>query len=129
MANEISGSFQLSVQNGSLVTTRSHSFNTDQATARASSAVQNIPTTAGGTALVFNASLTTQGYAYFINLDATNYVSIGVQVGGTFYPLARLKGGASGKKEGAILRLEPGVTVYALANTAAVDLEFGVFHN
>jgi hypothetical protein len=129
MANEISGSFQLSVQNGSLVNTRSHSFNADQATARMSGAVQNIPTTAAGTLLAFNASLTTQGVAYFVNLDATNYVEIGIQQGGTFYPLARINGGATGKKEGYAFRLAQGVSVYARANTAAVDLEFGVLHN
>lgn len=130
MASEISASFQVTVQNGGLLDSKQYSFQADQATARVSKAVQNIPTTAGGTQLVLNASLATQGLAYFINLDPTNFVTIGVKPAGTFYPLIRLKGATTvGKREGALLRLEPGVAVWALADTGAVDLEFSILHN
>lgn len=62
--------------------------------------------------------LTTLGWCYFRNRDATNYVSIGVDVAGTFYPLVKLKAG-----EGCMLRLDSAATVYAQADTAAVLLE------
>ena len=129
MANEISGNFSVSVQNGALVTQRSHSFTADQALGRLSGATQSIPTTAAGTALGFNAGLTTSGVGWFVNLDTTNFVEIGVQVAGTFYPLCRINGGAVGKKEGYAFRLSQGVTVYARADTGAVVLEFGVLNN
>lgn len=129
MANEISASFNLSDNNGAVVLNRPHSFQSDQALARHSTGVQNIPTTAAGTALVFGAGVTTLGWAYFINQDVTNYVEVGIQTGGTFFPLVRLNGGATGKKEGAIFRLAQGITVYARANGSAVDLEFGVLNN
>lgn len=132
MANEISGAFQIQVANGGYNATRQYNFNTDQsAVARgATGIIQNIPTTAGGTAIAFPTTVATRGFAWFINLDTTNYVTIGVQVAGTFYPLIRLKGNATAsKREAAFLRLEPGVTVYALANTGAVDIEFGVLND
>lgn len=60
----------------------------------------------------------TEGWAYFRNLDGTNFVKIGVKPAATFYPLIRLEAG-----EPAILRLEPGITIYAQADTGAVALE------
>ena len=131
MANEISGAFQLTVANGGYNDGRQYNFTADQsAVARGARLIQNIPTTAGGTALAIPATVATLGYAWFINLDPTNYVKIGIQTGGTFFPLIRLKGNATAsKREAAFLRLEPGVTVYALANAGAVDLEFGVLND
>src|SRR6478672_1713221 len=118
MANEIQASFSLAVNNGALIDSKQFSFQADQALARENKVVQSIPTTAAGTALTFSSGVTTLGTAYFINLDATNFVEVGVQVAGTFYPVARMKGGVVGKKEGAMFRLVPGVTYYARADTA-----------
>jgi hypothetical protein len=84
---------------------------------------QSIPTTAGGTVITIG-SLTAYGYAAFQNLDATNYVSIGVQVAATFYPVLRLMPG-----EFAICRLEPAITFYARANTASVVLFTRIWEN
>lgn len=78
--------------------------------------VQSIPTTAGGTAISIPAAVGTAGQALFKNNDASNYVEIGVQVGGTFYPAVKLLAG-----EACAFRV--GGTLYALANTAAVKLE------
>lgn len=128
MANEIQASFSLSVNNGALLDSKQVSFQSDQSLARFSRAVQAIPTTAGGTQIIIAAGVTTQGLAYFLNLDAANFVTIGVKPAGTYFPLIRLRGGATGKKEAALLRLEPGVAVWALADTASVDLEFGVLN-
>lgn len=122
MASEINVNAQVSATKGSITLGRSLSKIVDWALARSSSGVQNIPTTAGGTAFAFGAGVTTLGWAWFVNLDAANFVQIGVQTAGpTFTPLIKLKAGEWG-----MFRLNPGTTVYALANTAAVDVEFGV---
>lgn len=62
--------------------------------------------------------LTTNGWAYFRNRDAANFVQIGVDVAATFYPLVRLNAG-----EGCLFRLSQGITPYAKADTAAVILQ------
>jgi len=83
---------------------------------------QDVPTTAGGTALAVGAGIATLGWAIFYNLDATNYIQIGVVVSGTFYPLVRcLPADAPAQ-----LPLDPGVTLYALAHTATVSLLYAI---
>ncbi len=84
----------------------------------------SIPTTAGGTALAGLSGLTAFGYAAFQNLDSTNYVTVGIVVAATYYPVMKLFPG-----EFAILRLVPAVSYYALANTAAVELFYRVWEN
>jgi len=78
---------------------------------------QSIPTTAGGTAIAGLGGLTALGYAALENLDATHFVTVGIVVSGTYYPVLKLKA-----REVAVLRLVPGVTYYAMADTAAVLL-------
>lgn len=68
--------------------------------------------------------ITTLGYAFFKNLDTTNYIKIGPTSGGAIIPMLRLKAGQSG-----ILPLEPGITVRAQANTATVRLQVKVFES
>ena len=118
MANEITFNYRMTATKGSITRTRNRSFNADWNTAKYDGKVQNIA--AGGTAgvaLTF-AALTTGGLGYFTNLDTTNFVEIGLQVAGTFYPFAKLKAGESYPFRLAVL------TLYARANTAAVDLEY-----
>ena len=62
--------------------------------------------------------VTTLGWVFFHNLDTANYVRIGPKSGGAMVPLIRLRAG-----EFAVLRLEPGITLRAQANTAAVKLK------
>ena len=123
MANEISTSFSFSCTKGSLTLSRSFS---KQITMSASA-----PNVAGGTQLVGTTheaivlgDVATNGCAYFVNLDATNYLEIGVLVSGTFYPVVRLNAG-----EGALARIAQGVTPYAKANTAAVVMEYHLLDN
>lgn len=125
MANEITASFSLSVVKGNLNLPRSHAKTTDLSASAPNVAGQTqlIGTTAAGEALVLG-DVATNGVAYFINLDATNYVEIGIQQGGTFYPLMRLNSG-----EWAYSRLSQGVTPYARANTSSVVLEYRIFDN
>lgn len=96
--------------------------------AREQSITQNTaaPTRVGGNQTVGNGAheqlvvtdITTEGWAYFRNRDATNYVEIGVDVAATFYPVIRLNTG-----ESCAVRLTQGVDIYAQANTAAVILQ------
>lgn len=80
------------------------------------SATPSIPTTAGGTVIDLS-SLTTLGYIVLINTDPTNYVTYGPESGGSMVALGRLNPG-----EAAQLRLDHGITLRALAHTAAVVL-------
>ena len=125
MANEITSGFTLNVTKGSLTFSRNMS---KQITLSASSpnvagGTQSIPTTAGGEAVGLG-DVATNGVAYFVNLDSTNYIEIGVNVAATFYPLIRLNAG-----EGFPMRLAQGIAPYARANTAAVVLEYHIFDN
>ena len=46
--------------------------------------------------IAINADIGTVGWAFFRNLDDTNYVEIGLDVGATFYPFAKLGPGEGG---------------------------------
>ena len=62
-----------------------------------------------------------EGYIFLRNLDPTNYVQFGFSTG--VYGM-RLKAG-----EFAVFRLEPGATLYARANTAAVNIQYIVYED
>jgi hypothetical protein len=86
--------------------------------------VQTIGTGAGGTAIAIAAAIATLGCAMFRNLDSTNYCTIGIVVSATFYPLIKLKPG-----EAWCFRIMPGISLYAKADTASVDLLCGVLED
>lgn len=118
MASEITVSTYLRVIKGSINLVRQVLNNVVTMTGDDHALVtQVVPTTAGGTALTIAPAIGTCGYAHFRNLDATNYIEIGVQVSAAFYPFMKLKAG-----ESAVLRLGTNAP-YALANTASVRLE------
>ena len=122
MANTVSINVSLSFRAGSLTDqfTANGTFAVTTAAPSKAAGAPSIPTTAGGTALGLG-SLTTPGWMFAKNLDATNYVDLGLVTGGTFYPFARLLPG-----EAAVLRL--GLSApYARANTAAVLLEYELY--
>ena len=81
------------------------------------------PSRVGGTQIIGFAAhealditgLTTLGVALFTNLDDENFVEIGVDVDGTFYPLIRLNFG-----ESFAFRFSQGIAPYAQADTADV---------
>jgi hypothetical protein len=68
--------------------------------------------------------LSTLGVAAFQNLDATNYVEIGPDSGGALVGFIRLEPG-----EFATMRLKPGITIRAQANTAAVKLRVWILND
>jgi len=119
MSQEITSSLSLSIANGNLSFSRSISNKIDMAGTHFGEVAQTIGTTEE--ALAINTDIATLGIALFRNLDATNYVTIGIVVSATYYPFARLKPG-----EAYPLRLEPGVAYYAKAHTASVVLEHAV---
>lgn len=80
-----------------------------------------IGTSAGGEALVLQ-DVSSLGWARFENLDATNYVEVGVVVSGTFYPVIALLAG-----EYTFVRLSSGIAPYARANTGNVQLDYEIF--
>jgi len=120
MANEITITTGLVATSGNFLV--QHSTLTKQATlttATRSLNTQNISTSS--TALVIASGVgAAGGWAWFRNLDTTNYVEVGVQVSGTFYPLVRLNAG-----EAAVFRLGV-ITPYARANTGSVYLEHDI---
>ena len=73
---------------------------------------------------VITTGVTTLGWAYFCNLDATNFVEIGNYTSSTLYPFVRLKPG-----ESCVLRLAQGITIYAKADTGAVNLQHAILND
>ena len=119
MANEISVSCGITVSktNGPKASFPSETKQIDLAGTLYSSAVQVIGT-GSHEALTIVADQSTAGWAYFRNIDATNYVEIGVDVGATFGPLLRLYPG-----QFTVTRLTT-TAVYAKANTSSVSLQY-----
>jgi hypothetical protein len=66
----------------------------------------------------------TNGYAFLKNLDPTNYVKWGPKSGGAMVEMGRLKPG-----EAAWFRVAPGVTIRAIADTAAVKVDYRLYEN
>ena len=115
MANELSITTRLKANKGNLQISREASISADMSGGNMSLVAQDIGTTYE--AVTIASDVGTEGYAYFRNLDTTNYVEVGVEVAAAFYPLIKLKAG-----EAAIVRLATG-SVFAKANTASVILE------
>lgn len=118
MANELTLNLKVKYEKNGITDTRTFSDNVDVSGAFLCGGVQTIGTTEE---LLAVGDVATKGYARFMNIDATNYVEIGSYVAATFYPLIKLKAG-----ETAVCRLSA-VTVYARANTAAVNLDYMIF--
>lgn len=120
MSDEITVAAQIQLANGDLdsfqISTGSLKFDQDTAAPVRVAGTQIIGFAAHEAVTITD--LTTLGWCYFRNRDATNFVQIGVDVGATFYPLVRIEPG-----EIALFRMSQGITPYAQADTAAVILE------
>jgi hypothetical protein len=68
--------------------------------------------------------VTTLGWCWMKNLSDENYVDYGPKSAGAMVPFGRLKPG-----EIALLRLVPGITIRAQANTANVKTQIHVFED
>ncbi|TXH10002.1 MAG: hypothetical protein E6R03_15985 [Hyphomicrobiaceae bacterium] len=123
MANEIQVSASLSVQKGYLTARRSQtrSFTLNAASPAKAAGIASIGT-AAHEALPMG-DVGTAGWAWFENLDSTNYVQIGTDNGGAFIPFLKLMPG-----EPQLVRLGTNAP-YAKANTAAVKLDYEIFED
>ena len=116
MANELTITGSLKLANGNDSMSKTFTFNADQTSVGGPSpGTLSIGTTHEAVATT---DITNKGWAFFKNLDTTNFVDIGVDVSATFYPLLRLEPG-----ESVVVRLSPAVSLYAKADTAACRLE------
>ena len=115
MADEIAVTIALSVAKGNLaLAIASERFLPDMSGTRYIDNVQNIGTTAEALGV---GDVGTAGWAYFKNLDLTNYVEIGRDISG-FQAFIKLLPG-----EACVVRLGTSAP-YAKANTAAIDLKY-----
>ncbi len=115
MSNEIKATIGLTATKGELsLAIASATDNIDMTGTTYSDVGQIIGTTYE--ALAIGSDVGTEGWSYFKNLDATNYVEVGVEVSAAFYPLIKLKPG-----EAALCRLATG-SVFARANTSSVKM-------
>lgn len=121
MADEIRSTGRLRVVKGNLTLDESYTDLLDTLTGDDFDAKTiAVPTTAAGTQISIESAVATPGYALFRNLDSTNYVELGRQVSGTFYPLIRINAG----KAAGPMRLACSITeLYARANTATVTMK------
>jgi len=115
MANEITLNLKLSVAKTYLVHTENPG--TQSVTMTGTNAAGGVQAIGTAGELLGVTDVTTSGYAYFRNTDATNYVEIGTGTG-TFVAFLKLKAG-----ECAICRLGTNAPS-ARANTAAVNLQY-----
>lgn len=101
---------------GTLINRPATTSKYDMAGTRAYQNVQTIGTTQE--AIAVGADIATLGWASFKNLDDTNFVELGLYISSVFYKWCTLLPG-----EEAQLPLSSGVTYYAQADTAPVELE------
>lgn len=121
MANEITVNARLACDNCVQASTiGATDLQFTQSTARRSAGVQAVGT-ATHEAVSIHSDISSKGWAFFRNLDSTNYVELGVDVSSTFYPVIRLEA-----LEVGLFRISPSITLYAKANTASVELEYEV---
>lgn len=120
MANELTITARLSLRHGNLYITEDPG---------SISLTQSSPLHVGGTQVIPSAShasldlndVTTRGYAYFRNTDASKHITIGTDASGTFVPFLVLEPG-----EFALCRLSPAVVPYAKADSGSGNLHYTI---
>lgn len=120
MANEFSLQFQISLTNGTLKDSyTSGGMSSNQTTAALVRNVQSILHTAH--AALDLGSVSTPGWAVFVNTDASNYIDIGTDATGSFVPFARVEAGK------AIMLKLATAAPYAKAAVATVKLFYIIY--
>jgi hypothetical protein len=118
MAQEITLTLKMSVSKGFLVQKNDPgTILVDMSGTTATGGAQDIGTSTNAETITMS-DVSSAGYAYFRNTDATNFVEIGTGTGVSFAPFIKLKAG-----EAAICRLGTN-TPTAKANAAAVKLQY-----
>lgn len=121
MPSEITINSSLAVAKSTMnLPTKGGSFTADLSGKDYSAGRMSVPTTANGTALTLATAVGTPGWAYFKNHDASNFITIGGQTGGTLVSTIKLLPG-----EFVVVRLALAANaIYAISDTAACDLEW-----
>lgn len=122
MADEIAITILAKIDNGNFKDRIDHGQQKyDQTAIGAHSAVVNVGTSEEDVA---TGDISTLGWCVMRNLDATNYVTYGPKSGAAMVGIGRLEAG-----ELAIMRLEPGITIRWLANTASVLVDLRIYED
>ena len=117
MSNEITTSVTLSLANGKLKDSRiANNIKTDQTTALSAAGVQPIGTTEEAVTV---GDVSTPRECYIRNLDATNFVEIGLKPASTFYPFCKL----AVDSPPMLITISDSTTLYAKADTATVNID------
>jgi len=118
MANEITLRIRMQLSNGNLKEDANPgNLSVDQTTQGSNGGVLIIGQAAEET--ISFTDITSEGYLYLRNLDGTNYIKYGPDSGGSMVDFGKLKAG-----ECAVLRLYPGLTLKAQADTADCKLQY-----
>lgn len=129
MASEITITTGLAVTNGNLkYFQQTTPYQVTQTTQNGPSPGAILATT-GGVTVSFSA-LTLQGVCSITNTDATNYVTYGLYISSTFYPLGELQAGENYvfRFSRTMLTANAGAAVFRLvANTASVRVVLNCF--
>lgn len=123
MADEITLTWRLKVDKASagIAYDEEKSLTIDMAGTHQYENVQDIGF-ASHEAIAFPSDMANKGIVVVENLDATNYITLGLDVTGSFvYPIKLLPG------EAYVFRSQEGASWYAQANTAACKLRVRVF--
>lgn len=117
MSNEITVGANLRLKDGVIDERRNVSgLKVDQTTLDKAGDMQTIGTATHEAITV--GDVTTPRWVYLRNADAANFVQIGLDVTGTFYPFAKLL-----FSEVALFPIPSGITLYAKADTASVKID------
>lgn len=122
MASEIQATFGLSVVNGTFKDALNReTYLVNEAAIGGDSLVVSVGTSEQDLAFP---DVSTLGYAYLRNTDPTNFITYGPKSGGSMVLFGKLKAG-----EFAWVRLAPGITFRAKADTAACKLFMKVYQD
>ena len=123
MANEIKYNYSLSLANGTLADSYGTSgLSANQTNARLVRNVQTLLAISLQGDVVSLGGVVTPGIAVFSNLDTVNYIELGIQVSGTFYPFLKLQ---AGQQSGPMFMGTSGI--YGRANTGDVKMLYIIY--
>ena len=123
MSNEIKYGSSMALTNGTLTDGISASgLVANQTNARLVRNVQTLAVSSAEGDLISLGGVVVPGIASFSNLDTANYLEIGIQVTGTFYPFIKLK---AGQQSGPLFLGTS--AIYGRANTADVKLFYVIY--
>ena len=122
MADELALTILATITNGNFKDRLAHGAQKfDQAAVGAASNVVSVGTSEEDVA---TGDLSTLGWCFMRNLDTTNYVTYGPKSSGAMVAMGRIEAG-----EVHAMRLEPGITLRWLANTATCKVDLRIFED